>query len=182
MSKRLRFSKIQLKERAGALMLVRFLDDEGNMYDWCPKWGEIDKIFWSQIDVERFNKPESEWLGHFTDRHQEALKRVQEVKSAEKVHGKFARFEEQKLVIQYQEKRRVITDMSFNLFSRGQEGAEHRLVTVERKLSPGFVITSSFLDKWLGRDVEVFIINGIAFQIREYGDWGGIIEEYPESE
>jgi len=36
MTKRLRFSKIYLRERAGALMLAYFLDDEGNLYDWCP--------------------------------------------------------------------------------------------------------------------------------------------------
>jgi hypothetical protein len=36
MVKHLKFDKIQAVERRGALMLVWFLDEEGDMYDWAP--------------------------------------------------------------------------------------------------------------------------------------------------
>ena len=65
MIKHLKFQKIQAVERRDALMLVWFLDDEGNMYDWAPKWEHVEEIFLKQINVERFNKPESEWLNKF---------------------------------------------------------------------------------------------------------------------
>jgi len=62
MVKKLRFSKIELVERVGALMLVSFLDDDANMYQWAAKWSQVEEIYLKQINVERYNKPESKWL------------------------------------------------------------------------------------------------------------------------
>jgi hypothetical protein len=156
MVKHLQFSKIQAVERRGALMLVWFLDNEGNMYDWCPKWEEVEKIFSKQINVERFNKPESEWLNRFAKTAQEVVQGAQRIESAYKVSGSFKCYEDQQLVIEL-----------------GNERLEKRLI-------PGFEITLDFLDNWLRTYVELFVVNNIVIRIREYGEYGSVEREYPK--
>ena len=156
MVKHLKFHNIQAVERRGALMLVWFLDDEGNMYDWAPKWADVEKIFLKQINVERFNKPESEWLNKFAKTAQEVVEGAQRIESAHKVYGPLSTFRDGKLYI-----------------TQHSEG--------ERLIVPGFEVTLAFLDEWLGRYVEVFVVNNIAIRIREKAD-GEVLEEYPPVE
>ena len=161
MVKRLQFSKIQLVERKGALMLVSFLDDEGNMYNWAPRWVEVKEVFEKQINVERFNKPESEWLNKFARTAQEIVEGAQRIESAYKVWGRFVVYRQQKLHIE-----------------TGGEGVY--------ELTPGFEVTISFLDSWLENDVEAFVVNDIVIRLRiSETDALGIIvgwREYPEPE
>ena len=179
MAKRLRFSRIQAVERRGALMLVWFLDDEGTMYSWCPKWREVEKVFLNQIDVERFNKPESEWLNRFGRTVQQVVEGAQKIESATKLYGKFQRYEEQKLIIHGEKEMVSPQDMVFGDFFGAS--AKPRLVPVKWKLIPGFEVTFDFLDQWIGRDVEVFIINNIAIRLRQYDEgYNAVIREYPE--
>jgi hypothetical protein len=152
MIKHLKFHNIQAVERRGALMLVWFLDDEGNMYDWAPKWVDVEQIFLKQINVERFNKPESQWLNKFAKTAQEVVEGAQRIESAHKGYGRFSRFTDGKLSI------------------------DSGLIV------PGFEVTLDFLDKWLGQYVEVFIINDIAIRLRVYSDENEVLWEYPPSE
>ncbi|MBM2825424.1 MAG: phosphoribosylaminoimidazole-succinocarboxamide synthase [Dehalococcoidales bacterium] len=99
MIKHLKFQKIQAVERRGALMLVWLLDDEGNMYDWAPKWDDVEQIFLKQINVERFNKPESEWLNKFAKTAQNVVEGAQRIQSAVKVSGHFDALREGELVL-----------------------------------------------------------------------------------
>ena len=158
MIKHLQFSKIQAVERRGALMLVWFLDAEGNMYDWCPKWEEVEKIYLKQINVERFNKPESEWLNRFAKTTQKVVEGAQRIESAHKALGGFVRYEEQKLVI--------------------DPGSQ----LPDLWLTPGFEVTLNFLDNWLGAWVELFIVNDIIIRIRKYSCMGEMEGEYQELE
>jgi len=158
MVKRLRFSKIQLVEGKGALMLVSFLDDEGNMYNWAPKWADVNEIYRKQINVERFNKPESEWLNKFAKTAQEVVEGAQRIESAYKLSGRFATYREQQLVIE--------SEKPFN-----------------DRLTPGFEVTIDFLDSWLGSYVEAFVVNDMVIRLRVYDEWGnGVLKEYPEPE
>ena len=160
MAKRLQFSKIQLIERKGALMLVSFLDDEANMYDWAPKWADVNEIYRKQINVERFNKPESEWLNKFARTAQEIVEGAQRIESAYKIEGCFAVYRLQKLLI------------------------EARNEVYE--LTPGFEVTIGFLDNWLENDVEAFVVNDIVIRLTtsEPDDFGNLVKarEYPEPE
>ena len=160
MAKRLQFSKIQLIERKGALMLVSFLDDEGNMYNWAPRWVEVKEVFEKQINVERFNKPESEWLNKFARTAQEIVEGAQRIESAYKIEGRFAVYRLQKLLIE----------------------ATNEVY----ELTPGFEVTISFLDNWLENDVEAFVVNDIVIRLTtsEPDDFGNLVKarEYPEPE
>ena len=158
MVKHLKFSKIQIVDRRGALMLVSFLDDEGNMYDWAPKWRDVEEVFLKQINVERHNKPESEWLNRFAQTVQEVVEGAQRIESAYKVTGSFELYQHQKLLIH----------------THTSEG--------DFEITPGFEITVEFLDNWFERTVEVLVINNVAIRIRTYGHDGEVVEEYPPPE
>jgi len=151
MAKKLRFSKINLVERVGALMLVTFLDDDGNMYQWAPKWANVEQIFLKQINIERFNKPESAWLNKFAKTAQSVVEGAQRITSACKIDDAFIAYEDEKLLI--------------------GEGV----------YTPGFEVTLTFLDDWLGHAVEAFIINDLVIRLRIY-DRGIILAEYPPPE
>lgn len=154
MVKKLRYSKIDLIERAGALMLVSFLDDDGNMYQWAPKWSQVEEIFLKQINVERFNKPESEWLNRFAKTTQSVVEGAQRIEGAYKAYGKFTRYENQQLILD-----------------------EYR-----HMLTPGFEVTLDFLDNWLKCDVEAFVVNDVVIRLRSLGDFGAVLTEYPPPE
>lgn len=157
MAKKLRFSKIDLVERVGALMLVTFLDDDGNLYQWAPKWKDVEQIFLKQINVERYNKPESEFLNRFAKTAQNVVEGAQRIESARKLTGWFDRYEKEKLVIRI-----------------GDGKVEH--------LTPGFDVTLDFLDDWLEHRVDVFLLNDIVIRLRygfqdEFNEYQ--VEEYP---
>ena len=136
MVKKLRFSKIDLVERVGALLLVTFLDDAGNMYQWAPKWADVEQVFLRQINIERFNKPESAWLNKFAKTAQSVVEGAQRITSARKIDNQFYAYENEKLVI----------------------GDEY--------CTPGFEVTIPFLDAWLGCMVEAFLINDMVIRLR----------------
>lgn len=145
MATKLTFSRIDLVERAGALMLVSFLDSEGNLYQWAPKWADVEQIFRKQVNIERFNKPESAWLNEFARTVQSVVEGAQRITSAHKTWGTFRGYDEGRLVI-------------------GNEWC-----------TPGFEVTVSFLDEWLGREVDAFIINDMVIRLRR--DW---VDEHDE--
>lgn len=156
MVKKLRFSKIDLVERVGALMLVTFLDDDGDMYQWAPKWKDVEQVFLKQINIERYNKPESEWLNKFAKTAQRLVEGAQRIESARKLSGKFERYEDEKLVI--------------------------RLASGVEYVTPGFDVTLDFLDEWLERYVDAFMLNNMVIRLsygiqNESGEYEVI--EYP---
>jgi len=151
MTKKLRFSKIDLVERVGALMLVTFLDDDGNLYQWAPKWADVEQVFLKQINVERFNKPESAWLNKFAKTAQSVVEGAQRITSARKIDDVFSAYKGEKL---------FIGDTAY---------------------TPGFEVTLSFLDDWLGCAVEAFIVNDLVIRLRIYNR-GDLVAEYPQPE
>jgi hypothetical protein len=155
MIKHLKFDKIQAVERRGALMLVWFLDDEGNMYDWAPKWADVEKLYLKQINVERFNKPDSDWLNKFAKTAQTVVENAQRTESARKIYGVLSEYRDGKLVI-----------------SARRGGLVGYIV-------PGFEVSLDFLDSWLGKsNVEVFVINNIGIRIKDLNN----LNEYPPLE
>ena len=161
MVKRLRFSRIQLVEGKGALMLVSFLDDDGNMYNWAPKWADVDQIFIKQTNVERFNKPESEWLNRFAKTAQQVVEGAQRIQSGYKVQGEFTEYREEKLIV----------------YPEAESWGPERPSPVE--ITPGFEVTISFLDNWLDRWVEALVVNDIVIRLRTLHQ---PVAEYPEPE
>ncbi|MBI4299004.1 MAG: hypothetical protein HY666_04500 [Chloroflexi bacterium] len=161
MVKKLRFSKIDLVERVGALMLVTFLDDTGDMYQWAPKWADVEQIFLKQINIERYNKPESEWLNKFAKTAQNVVEGAQRIESAFKVSGRFQAIRDQKLIFEVE---------------RGElKGYEYDLI-------PGFEVTLDFLDNWLNNYVEALVVNDIIIRLRTYDNDGEVEREYPQPE
>ena len=157
MVKKLKFSKIDLVERTGALMLVSFLDDDGNMYQWAPKWADVEQIFLKQINVERFNKPESEWLNKFAKTAQDVVEGAQRIKSARKISGRFESYLMEQLVIRKLDK-----------------GCEY--------VTPAFDVSLHFLDEWLNSDVDVFVLNDMVIRLRRSSQDENFqyhFEEYP---
>jgi hypothetical protein len=136
MVKKLRFSRIDLVERVGALLLVTFLDDDGNMYQWAPKWADVEQVFLKQINIERFNKPESAWLNKFARTAQSAVEGAQRITSARKINDQLYSYADEKLVI----------------------GGEY--------CTPGFEVTIPFLDAWLGCMVEALLVNDMVIRLR----------------
>jgi hypothetical protein len=159
MVKKLKYSKIECVDRVGALMLVNFLDEEGNMYNWAPKWNEVEQVFLKQINVERFNKPESAWLNKFAKTAQNVVEGAQKIESAYKSYGNLLRCQNARLVI------------------NTSDG--------EQEFIPAFDVTIDFLDHWLDRYVEVFVINDIVIRLRYFHEnesKENITEEYPSPE
>lgn len=137
-------------------MLVTFLDDDGNMYQWAPKWAEVEQVFLKQINVERFNKPESAFLNRFANTAQSVVEGAQRITSAYKLSGIFEKYDDECLLI--------------------RDGS------VLRSCVPGFEITTAFLDVWLNQNVELLVINDIAFRVRSSwyeSDAGLTRDEYP---
>jgi hypothetical protein len=152
MVKKLRFSRIDLAERVGALLLVTFLDDDGNMYQWAPKWADVEELLPKVAAIERFNKPESEWLNKFAKTVQSVVEGAQRITNARKIEGIFDSYNNEKLSI----------------------GIGY--------YTPGFEVTLSFLDAWLGRSVNALLVNDMVIRLRVYGtDEAGEIEveDYP---
>ena len=154
MVKKLRFSKINLVEQVGALMLVTFLDDDGNMYQWAPKWKEVEQVFLKQINIERFNKPEGEWLNKFAKTAQNVVEGAQRIESGRKLTGGFVQYEKGLLRL--------------------------RLGREKFKLTPGFDVTIKFLDNWLDCEIEAFVINDIVIRVKKEitGEYGRQRFEY----
>lgn len=153
MIKRLKFHEVKNVERTGILMLVQFLDDQNNPYEWAPKWADVESIFIKAIDVERFNKPESRFLNQFASTAQNVVEGAQRINQSRKDYGLFDEYKDEKLVL-----------------SSYQDYVE---------LTPAFDVTVQFLDKWLGKNVCAFVVNDLAICLREYGNNNQIVGEYP---
>lgn len=161
MVKHLDFHKIELVERIGALLLVCFLDKQGNMYDWAPKWNDVEELYIKQTNIERFNKPESKWLNKFAKTAQKVVEGAQRLESAYKVSGRFVKYVDGQLMIE----------------SGGRN--------VPSFITPGFEITVTFLDSWLEHYVDLFVINDMAIRIRRFfvdENNEECYREYPEPE
>jgi|SRR6056297_2558471 len=150
MPQKLDFHKVSLKKRTGALMLVEFLDRNGDLYDWAPKWNDIREIFKKAINVERFNKPESDFLNDFSNTINEVVEGAQRLESGYKLRGQLEKYEEQRLLL--------------------RTGTTNYV-----KLTPSFDVTFEFLDTWLDRDVEALVINDMCVKLQEvsYNKSGG---------
>ncbi len=141
MVKKLRFGKVQLVERQGALLLVQFLDDAGELYDWAPKWADVEQIFLKAINIERFNKPEGLFLNKFAATAKQVVEGAQRIESCEKVSGKFERLVNGQLQIR-------------------NGGGEYHSIT------PGFEVSLRFLDDWIGRYIDILVVNNIGIEIK----------------
>ena len=64
----LKFSRFHMEQvrAARALLTIKFLDGQGEAYSWAPKWNYTEQLFLKAINVESFNKRESEWLPRFS--------------------------------------------------------------------------------------------------------------------
>ena len=151
---KLRFQSLRRIPRQGLLLLVQFIDDDGNMYEWAPAWKDVYRIFNESIDVERFNKPESEFLDRFAETVTRVIDGAQRIDGAYKVTGGFTRYTGGKIVLEL-----------------GQWDHE--------ELTPAFEVTVSFLDRWLHRHVEAFVINDVVVRLRHVGWEGQILDEHP---
>ena len=114
-----------------------------------------------QINVELFNKPESLFLNKFATTVQSVVEGAQRIKSAYKVKGDLVEYEDGKLIIQVG-------------------------VGAREELTPAFDVTVSFLDTWLGRNVEALVVNNmvirLSYLITTDNIKEGIIEDYPPPE
>jgi len=150
--KKLRFNKFEVVEKVGAGLLVWFLDGEGDMYSWMPRWNDVEGLFLKAINVERFNKPDSKFLNKFAGTAQQVVEGAQRIQSGYKARGQFGQYRNGKLIIDSLE------------------------------VTPTFDVTVAFLDSWLDSYVEVLVLNGLAILLREFDEDGTAIREYPELE
>ena len=155
----LKFSRFQQEPVRGnrALLTIKFLDDDSNLYSWAPRWADMNAAFLRALNVEGFNKPESEWLNQFANTVKDVAEGIsQPIHSAEKITG------------------------SLYSLARGmlQISCNNGYGDYMEEVTPGFAITYEFLDVWLGREVEVLKINGTAVYLKGVADpYFGV--EYP---
>ena len=143
----LKFARFQQEPvRDGrALLTIKFLDNDSNLYSWAPRWKDMNAAFLRALNVEGFNKPESEWLNRFAHTVKDVAEGVsQPIQDARKVNGTLLGVEERMLQISCD----------------GDYGEYTETVT------PGFAITYDFLDEWIGRGIETLTINGIAVSVK----------------
>lgn len=144
---------------ARALLTVKFMDDEGEVYTWMPRWADTEQLFLRAINTEQFNKPESDWLPRFANTVRETAESVnQSLQDGYKVSGQFVALSDRKLVI-----------------SDGESAPPE-------EVTPLFPLTIEFLARWLDTYVEVLVINGVGVQIGKL-DWNqNITDVYPTAE
>ena len=145
----LKFVRFQQEHVKGqrALLTVKFLDDESNLYSWAPRWADLDNALRRALHVEAFNKPESEWLDRLSNTVREASKGVsQPIQDAKKVNGYLLGYQRGMLQINCSE-----------------DGYNEYTETV----APGFTVTCDFSEKWLHRHIEALIINGVAVSVKD---------------
>ena len=135
-------------------MVVQFLDDDHNPYEWSPSPNEVERIFLHSIDVEESSEPESGGLDAFASIVGRAADRGQGVENAETLKGYFE-YDDQKLVL--------------SLW--GDKG--------EEQLISAFYVASGFFDKWLQDDAEAFVTKGYAVRVTRLNNNGRVIEVYP---
>ena len=44
------------------LLIVRFTDSQGNVYEWAPKWNDLQELFQESVNIEEFNFGRN-WFG-----------------------------------------------------------------------------------------------------------------------
>ena len=145
----LKFSRFQLEQVRGArgLLTIKFLDNQGEAYSWAPKWNDAEQLFLKAINVESFNKPESEWLPRFSRTVRETAESVaQPIQDAAKLRGRFVSVSEGKLIFEMYE--------------------EYNSPPSVASVPALFPIDMHFLDTWLDVDVESLVINKVCVQIR----------------
>ena len=119
-----------------ALLTIKFLDDDSNLYSWAPRWADMNAAFLRALNVEGFNKPESEWLNQFANTVKGVAEGIsQPIQSAEKIFGTLYGLDKGML--------QISCDSGYGDYTE--------------EVTPGFAITYEFLDEWLGRVVEVVL-------------------------
>lgn len=160
--KRIKYSNLQLQPGppgARALLTVKFMDDDGEVYSWMPTWAEAEQLFLKAINTESFNKPESDWLPRFANTVQETAEAVnQPIQQARKIYGVFDSLNEGKLVIH----------------------TRHSGGYLVQEVTPLFPVDYEFLTLWLGRQITAIEINGIGVKLW-HETQNGRREEYPGS-
>ena len=159
--KKLKYSNLQFQPGppgARALLTVKFMDDDGEVYNWMPKWAEAEELFLKAINTESFNKPESEWLPRLANAVQETAQAAnQPIQQARKIYGQIDHLEEWNLVIQEQ----------------SRNGSEF-------SAPPLFPVDYEFLTTWLGRYVTAIEINNVIVKLLyQPGYDEDEMEEYP---
>ena len=148
----LKFSRFQQEPVKGqrALLTIKFLDDDGNLYSWAPRWDDLERAFLRALNVEAFNKPESEWLNRFANTVRDVSEGVsQPIQDARKFSGNLYALQDGMLQMSYS----PYSSDGYNEFTES--------------VPPGFAITYEFLEEWLHRDIEALIINGVVVSIKD---------------
>ena len=143
----LKFSRFQQESVRGqrALLTIKFLDDDSNLYSWAPRWADLESAFLRALNVEAFNKPESEWLNRFANTVRDVSEGIsQPIQDARKVNGNLYGLHEGML--------QIYCGNGYNEYAE--------------TVTPGFAVTYDFLEEWLGRDIEALIINGIVVSLK----------------
>ena len=144
---------------ARALLTIKFLDGQGEAYSWAPKWNDTERLFLKAINVESFNKPESEWLPRFSRTVKEtAESAAQPSQDAFKLRGRFMSVTSGKLVLEIP-----------------YEGG-WQVESIE-SVMPLFPVDVKFLDTWLNKHVEVLVVNNVCVQVLDQGS--GIVHPLP---
>lgn len=56
--KKLKYSRLERQPGppgARVLLIAKFMDDEGEVYSWMPRWPEAEQLFLQAINTESFN-------------------------------------------------------------------------------------------------------------------------------
>jgi hypothetical protein len=144
-----------------ACLAVRFLDDRGNLFQWVPRWANVQELVCKASNTEVVNKPDSKWLGEFAKVANEVFQKVEPFTDAFKVAGKLAKVKGGNLVIERQDELGIAVDI---------------------EVPPAFRITEDFLDEWLETCVTALVINGFAVRLERSTYDGPVVYPEPHSE
>lgn len=159
---RLRWAKMRTSDTFadGRVRLhIQFMDEKGNLYDWTPKWKDVNDLFVKASTTEVFNKPGSEWVKQFAQTSKEVFERYAGIKDAYLVKGWLSSIRGGKLVLHAPERVWQFDPESGEAFPSVQPGEVLGAYPV------AFDLTEEWLSGHLQTWVSCLVINGVVVKV-----------------
>ncbi len=135
-------------------LFVEFQSDKDVDYEWTPKWEDVCELIENAVEVERQNKPGSEYLEKFAEVCQKILTKYAPAKEVWRIKGELTSFwvssEESKTYVEI--KWRELTDrprwyQGIRSFELGVPLSEEELKTLMSKVDVRWLI-------WNGKVID----------------------------
>jgi len=138
---------------------TQFMDGEGNLYEWTPKWKDVNDLFMKASTTEVFNKPGSDWVKEFAQASKEVFDRYVGIRDAYTVKGWLSSVRGGKLVLRASERVWEFDPEAAEYFPSVQPGEVLGTYPV------AFELTEEWLAGHLQTWVSCLVINGVIVKV-----------------